>query len=133
MRKYETISDNEWLVMEILWRDGEVKSSTVTDALKASKGWANETVRTFLKRLMTKGVAHARQDENDKRTYWYYPAVSKEEYIACQTRGHLKRYYSGRLPRLVAGLLQDESVSEQELEEIEDILKRHANREEDEV
>lgn len=133
MRKYETISDNEWLVMEILWRDGEVKSSTVTDELKASKDWANETVRTFLKRLITKGVAGSRQDESDKRTYWYYPNVSKEEYVACQTKGHLNRYYSGRLPQLVAGLLKDESVSEQELDEIEYILKRHADRGEDEV
>lgn len=133
MRKYETISDNEWLVMEILWRDGEVKSAAITDELKASKGWANETVRTFLKRLITKDVAAARQDENDKRTYWYYAAVSKEEYIAFQTKGHLKRYYSGRLPQLVAGLLKNESVSEQELDEIEDILKRHADGGEDEV
>lgn len=128
---YDTISNNEWLVMEILWRDGEAKSSSITDELKESKGWANETVRTFLKRLIAKGVAEARQDKNDKRIYWYYPAVSKDDYIACQTRGHLKRYYSGRLPQLVAGLLKDESVSDRELDEIENILKRHAGRKED--
>jgi predicted transcriptional regulator len=131
MCEYDTISDNEWLVMEILWRDGRVKSSAVTDELKESKGWANETVRTFLKRLITKGVADARQDEHDKRTYWYYPAVTKEDYIAYQTKGHLKRYYSGRLPQLVAGLLKDESVSEKELNEIENILKRHSDGKEE--
>ena len=47
MCEYDTISDNEWLVMEILWRVGEVKSSTVTDELKESKGWANENCPYF--------------------------------------------------------------------------------------
>jgi BlaI family transcriptional regulator, penicillinase repressor len=101
MCQYDTISENEWLVMEILWRDCEIKSSAVTAELEESKGWASETVRTFLKRLITKGVAAARQDESDKRAYWYYATVSKEDYIAYLTRGHLKRYYSGRLPQLV--------------------------------
>ena len=128
MCQYDTISDNEWLVMEILWRDGEIKSSAVTAELEESKGWASETVRTFLKRLITKGVAAARQDESDKRVYWYYANVSKEDYIAYLTRGHLKRYYSGCLPQLVAGLLEDENVSDQELNEIENILKRHLGR-----
>lgn len=128
MSEYDTISDNEWVVMEILWRDGEIKSSTVTAELEESKGWASETVRTFLKRLISKGVAAARQDENDKRIYWYYAMVTKEDYIAYLTKGHLKRYYHGRLPQLVAGLLEDESVSDQELSEIENILKRHSDR-----
>ncbi len=131
MSEYDTISENEWLVMEILWRDGEVKSSTVTAELKESKGWANETVRTFLNRLIKKGVAAARRDKRAKRTYWYYAAISKEDYIAYQTKGHLRRYYSGQLPQLVAGLLKDEHVSEKELHEIENILKRHANKNED--
>ncbi|MEA4849635.1 MAG: BlaI/MecI/CopY family transcriptional regulator [Clostridiaceae bacterium] len=130
MSEFDTISDNEWLVMEILWRDGKVKSAAIIDELKASKGWANETVRTFLKRLIAKGVAAASQDESAYRTYWYYATVSKEDYIASQTKGHLKRYYSGRLPQLFAGLLEDESVSDQELNEIENILKRHADRKE---
>ncbi len=131
MPEYDRISDNEWLVMEILWRDGKAKSATITDELKESKGWANETVRTFLKRLITKGVAAASQDKHDLRIYWYYATVSREEYIASKTKGHLNRYYSGRLPQLVAGLLKDESVSEQELQEIENILKRHASQNED--
>ena len=128
MRGYDTITDNEWLVMEILWRDGEIKSSTVTAELEESKGWAGETVRTFLKRLISKGVATARQDENDKRIYWYSAAITKEDYIAYLTKGHLKRYYNGHLPQLVAGLLEDKSISDQELNEIENILKRHGDK-----
>jgi len=131
MREYNTISDNEWLIMEILWRDGRTKSSTIEAELKTNKDWANPTVRTFLKRLMTKGIVTADQDAKDKRVYWYYPAISKEEYIASQTQGHLNRYYSGRLPQLVAGLLKEESVSDQELNEIENLLRRHASKKEE--
>ena len=31
MSEFDTISDNEWLVMEILWRDGKVKSAAIID------------------------------------------------------------------------------------------------------
>lgn len=130
MQVLDTISDNEWLVMEVLWRNGKSKSAAITDELKESKGWAGETVRTFLKRLISKGVATASKDKYDKRIYWYYATISKEDYIAYQTKGHLKRYYSGHLPELVAGLLKDESISDKELIEIENILKRHVDRDE---
>jgi predicted transcriptional regulator len=90
MSEFDTISDNEWLVMEILWRDGKVKSAAIIDELKASKD-GERNCSHFLKRLIAKGVAAASQDESAYRTYWYYATVSKEDYIASQTKGHLKR------------------------------------------
>lgn len=111
--------------MEILWRDGEVKSSSVTAELEKCKGWAKETVRTFLKRLILKGIAAARQDDGDKRVFWYYATISKEEYISRLTKNHLMQYYNGRLPQLMAGLMEDETISEDELNQIELLLKQH--------
>ena len=125
MSEYEKISDNEWVVMEILWRDGETKSSAISKELEETKGWAAPTVRTFLKRLISKKVADARLDEHDKRIFWYYPKVSKQDYLAYQTKGHLKRYYSDDLPQLMVGLLKNEYISGEELHEIEDLIKKH--------
>ena len=128
MSEYEKISDNEWVVMEILWRDGETKSSAISTELEETKGWAAPTVRTFLKRLISKKVADARLDEHDKRIFWYYPIVSKEDYLAYQTQGHLKRYYSGDLPQLMVGLLKNEYISSEELHEIESLIKHHMDK-----
>jgi BlaI family penicillinase repressor len=128
MSEYEKISDNEWVVMEILWRDGETKSSAISKELEETKGWAAPTVRTFLKRLISKKVADARPDEYDKRIFWYYPKVSRQDYLAYQTQGHLKRYYSGDLPQLMVGLLKNEYISGEELHEIESLIKKHMDK-----
>jgi BlaI family penicillinase repressor len=132
MSEYEKISDNEWVVMEILWRDGEAKSSAISKELEETKGWAAPTVRTFLKRLISKKVADARPDEHDKRIFWYYPKVSRQDYLAYQTQGHLKRYYSGDLPQLMVGLLKNEYISGEELHEIENLIKSHMDKNGDE-
>jgi len=128
MSEYEKISDNEWLIMEILWRDGETKSSAISKELKETKGWADPTIRTFLKRLISKKVAAARLDEHDKRVFWYFPKISKEDYAIYQTKGHLKRYYSGDLPQLMTGLLKNEYISDEELHEIESLIKSHMDK-----
>ena len=128
MSEYEKISDNEWVVMEILWRDGETKSSAISKELEESKGWAAPTVRTFLKRLISKGVADAKLDTHDKRIFWYFPKVTKQDYLACQTRGHLNRYYSGDLPQLMMGLLKSEHISDDELHELENLIKSHMDK-----
>lgn len=130
MQKFQKISDNEWLIMEILWRDSEAKSSDIYAELFESKEWADATIRTFLKRLIKKNVAASRQDEYDKRIYWYYPTVTKDEYVKFQTKGHIKQYYSGNLPDMVAGLLGDQSISDAELDEIESMLKRFRSKRE---
>ncbi len=34
---YDTISENEWVVMEILWKDGEIKSASITAELEKAR------------------------------------------------------------------------------------------------
>jgi hypothetical protein len=110
---------------------GGTAKRKVRDSDETRRARAGPTRRTQPSQAtIAKGVAAAERDEHNERLYWYYATVSKEDYIASQTKGHLQRYYSGRLPQLVAGLLEDESVSDRELGELEAILKRYARKEE---
>ncbi len=126
MSEYEKISDNEWVVMRnIMEETARLKARPSQKNWKKPKDGRPPTVRTFLKRLISKKVADARLDEHDKRIFWYYPKVSKQDYLAYQTKGHLKRYYSDDLPQLMVGLLKNEYISGEELHEIEDLIKKH--------
>ena len=48
------ISDSEWTVMEALWENSPQTASAVAKALQETTGWAENTVRTLLTRLLEK-------------------------------------------------------------------------------
>ena len=53
----------------------------------------------------------------------YRPLVRREEYLAAESRSFLERLHGGSLPSLVASLMESRSLSEQEVAELEAILK----------
>jgi BlaI family penicillinase repressor len=112
--------------MEILWRSGESKSAAILKEIEDKLGWSRQTVRTYLIRLMEKGLVGAR--EINKRALEYYPLVSREEYAADKTGSLLNKYY-GSLSHMVAGIIQNEDISDADLDELEKLIQ-HARKKE---
>ena len=54
----------------------------------------------------------------------YRALVPEEEYRRSETRHMLGRFYGNSVKNLVAALVQDEGLSQAELAELEDILRR---------
>lgn len=109
------ISEAELTVMKILWEaDSPVSTGEICRQLAEKAGWDRSTVRTLLKRLAEKGAA----EEKKLGVLCYLPAVSEKEYRRAQTSRFLKRVYGGSAKRLVAFLVQDDQLSEEELEEL---------------
>ena len=127
MGKYPNLSEADSIIMEILWRDGECSSAAIVKEIEDKLHWSRQTVRTYLVRLVEKGLVGTR--EINKRTYHYYPVVSRAEYAADKTASILSRYYDS-LPHMVAGILQKEDIPEAELDELEKLLQRARGREE---
>jgi len=126
MSKYPNLSEADSIIMEILWRDGECKSAAILKEIEDKLQWSRQTVRTYLIRLVEKGLVGTK--EVNKRTYHYYPLVSRAEYAADKTGSILNRYY-GSLPHMVAGILQQEDIPEADLEELEKLIRRARQRE----
>ena len=76
-------------------------------------------------RLVEKGLVATKQI--NKRTYHYYPVVSRAEYAADKTTSILSKYYDS-LPHMVAGILKKEDISEAELDELEKLLQHMRNK-----
>lgn len=126
MSGYPNLSEADSIIMEILWRDGECSSSAILKEIEDKLNWSRQTVRTYLVRLVEKGLVGIK--EINKRTYHYYPVVSRAEYAADKTTSILNRYY-GSLPHMVAGILQKEDITEAELEELEMLIKSVCGKE----
>jgi len=125
MSKYPNLSEADSIIMDILWRKGECSNADILKEIEDKLAWSRQTVRTYLIRLVEKGLVGIR--EVNKRTYHYYPKVTKSEYAADKTGSILSKYY-GSLSHMVAGILQQEDIPEEELDELEKLIRHARNK-----
>lgn len=127
MNRYPDLSEADSVIMELLWQSGKMSSSAILTEIEDTLGWTRQTVRTYLKRLMDKGLVGAK--EVKRRVYCYYPLVSRDDYAADKTGSFLNRFYNSSLAHMVAGIIKNEHVPESELIALEALIKELKNRE----
>ena len=54
MKGLPQISEAEYEVMKVIWRDAPVSTNEVTDKLTRTTAWSPKTIQTMLKRLVSK-------------------------------------------------------------------------------
>jgi predicted transcriptional regulator len=116
----ERISDAEHAVMEVLWDEAPLAASDVAERVDPGRGWSVRTVKTLLSRLLAKG---ALVHEEEGRRYLYRPAIAREDFVATESRKLLDRMFGGRVTPLVAHLAERDSLTPQDIAEIEALLK----------
>lgn len=94
MRDIPKISESEWEIMKIIWKSGgPITSEQIAARLPEEIDWSEQTVRTFINRLLKKKVIGF---EKSGRSYLYYPLFSEKECVKAESRSFLKRVFSGR-------------------------------------
>ena len=56
MRELPKISDAEWQVMKVLWKESPLNASQVINELQNYTTWSPKTIHTLLGRLADKGA-----------------------------------------------------------------------------
>ena len=118
--KPERISEAEHAVMEVLWDTSPATAADVSDALSQERGWSLATVKTLLGRLVQKQAISA---SPDGRRYLYAPLIERSDYIGTESKRLVDRLFGGRAASLVAHLADQEALTEDDLTEIEALLK----------
>lgn len=113
----QKISEAEWQVMDALWTLGGATAAELTAAL-ADTGWNRNTVHTFLTRLAAKGFV-CEQGGSPKK---YAAAVPREDSVREQTESFVSRVFHGSASRLVRTFLQQNDLSEDEIDELRHLL-----------
>lgn len=133
MAKDETTpSESEWLVMEIFWAsDIPLTSSEVIKRLEKSVNMTPRMVRVLINRLCQKGILGFTVDEKDARIYHYSVKKSKEDCLKEKSQRFADSYFSGNRTNAMAALVQCFALTEEQIEELEEILeKSKAHRQE---
>ena len=120
MKKAPKISEAEWEVMKLLWKTTPLTSEKIIDSLSGKMNWSTQTIKTFITRLVKK---EAIGFEKSGRIYNYYPLISENECIKSENDSFLQKVYDGALGILFTKFLEEENLSIDEIEELENLLK----------
>ncbi len=118
--KPERISEAEHAVMEALWTRSPMTAAEVCDEVCEQRDWSLATVKTLLSRLVTK---QAIATEPDGRRFLYSPLIKRTDYTGAESRRLVDRLFGGRAAPLFAQLAEAEALSEDDIAEMEALLK----------
>jgi BlaI family penicillinase repressor len=114
------LSDAEFIVMEIIWQQGEMKATKVADSAKEKTGWEKNTTYTLISRLINKGAI-----KRSEPGFICSPLVNKSEIRRDETKSFLNKMYDGSINLLVKSFLNEQKISDSELAELKKLIDNH--------
>lgn len=102
---------------DLIWKYEPLSSRALVALCGEELGWKKSTTYTVLKRLCDKCIF---QNENGTVT----SRMTKEEYAAAQSEKFLEDTFGGSLPAFLAAFTKRKKLSETELAEVQDIIRR---------
>lgn len=117
---------SEWKIMEYLWEKSPRTLMQIVKAMNEQVGWAKSTVTTMVSRMEAKGLL--RYEEGGKAKL-IYPAVSREEVAAQESKSLVDRIFGGSVTSLVAQFVNSGSITRQEMDELYELLRNAGNEE----
>ncbi|MDO4331539.1 MAG: BlaI/MecI/CopY family transcriptional regulator [Eubacteriales bacterium] len=118
--RHTGLSENEWYIMQVLWKKSPRSLREICEALKPVKGWTRHAVISFLKRMEVKGAVGV--DESGKvkeyRALWDQEKTVREE-----TDSLLQRVYGGNLMLMVSNAVKGQELTEGERNQLRQLLE----------
>ncbi|WP_160035192.1 BlaI/MecI/CopY family transcriptional regulator [Paenibacillus sp. An7] len=121
MNDIPRISEAEWEVMKVFWKQSPATANDVMNELRNDKEWKPATVKSLINRLLKK---KALEFHKEGKTYLYSPLVSEEECVKAESKSFLRRLYGGALKPMFVQFLKDEKLTEEEIKELKYLLDK---------
>ena len=120
MKPTPKISGTEWEIMKVVWAGAPCAAGEVISRLEAEgRSWHPKTVKTFLTRLVSKGVLGF---QKEGRAYLYLPLVKREDCVAAESESFLTRVFGGSLKPMLAHFVDNKKLSRTEILELRKLL-----------
>jgi BlaI family transcriptional regulator, penicillinase repressor len=114
------ITESEWTVMEVLWDSAPRTASEIAKNLREGTGWAENTVRTLLTRLVEKGALAVQDEAGSPKLY--SPAVKREACVKAESESFLERIFQGAAKPLLVHFAKNARLTPDEVRELKRIL-----------
>lgn len=117
------LPDTELEVLKALWETGADTPRAALETRLEPFGWAVNTINTYLTRLEKKGFLAV---EHKRTGNLYTPLVSREDYLAFDSRAALSQLYGS--PRNFVAALARAGLKRGELDELRTLLNELEGR-----
>jgi len=114
------ISEAESVLLELLWGQSPLTAAELAGRAPSDRNWQLATVKTLLARLVAKRAIRA---ESDGRRFIYHPLVERDALAVEQAGRLVDRMFGGRISPLVAQLAEQRTLSRDDLDELEALIR----------
>jgi BlaI family transcriptional regulator, penicillinase repressor len=118
-----SLTDAEWAIMHVVWEQQPVAAGTVQEALQPSHGWAYSTVKTTMDRMVAKGLLATQSIRN---LQLFTALMTRQRARRVELRHCLRRAFDGALSPMIQFLVEEEKLSDAELDELRQLIQRSA-------
>ncbi len=114
------LPDSELEIMMIIWDwDKPVTRLEIEERMKKDRKLSPTTVLSFLSRLQEKGFLEVKKSGKNNV---YIALIDKDSYMQAESRSILKRIYQNSARNFLAALYDGNSLTEEDLQELEDYI-----------
>ena len=121
MENYK-LFDAEMKFMNIVWSQEPLTTRQLTEACQARLGWKRTTTYTVLKKLSERGIV---QNVDSTVT----ALVKREQVQQYESEAVVDRTFGGSLPSFIAAFVSRRSLSEEDAQEIRDLIDQCRGKE----
>lgn len=115
----QKLFDSEMKIMEIIWSNYPITAKEISLIAAKKIGWNKNTTYTVIKKLVAKGFVR-RNDPGFVCT----PLVSKSDIQKAEAATLVKKIFGGSRKALFSALLEDEPLSQEEIDELREMIDR---------
>ena len=112
------IFESEMKVMELIWENEPVSAKEISLLASERIGWNKNTTYTVIKKLEAKGYI-----KRSEPGFICTSLISRGEVERSEARGLVKRIFGGSKKALFSALLDDEDLTDAELDELREMIK----------
>ena len=123
--KKTVLTGQELEIMKVVWQLGSATVRDVYEELLKSRKIAYTTVMTMMGILEHKG--RLRKTQRD-RAYVYSPTEPQGQVVGSMVQEFVKRVFDGSAKPLLVHLARNKKISQKELDEISELLKKQRRK-----
>jgi BlaI family penicillinase repressor len=114
------ISAAESQIMEALWAGDALTPVDIVAAVGPANGWARNTVRVIITKLLHKGAISSGRDAHGR--FVYRTVLDRCDYVHAESQGLLDRLFEGKLAPFVAHFAAQRRLTSEDLEKLKALI-----------
>ena len=117
----ESLSRQEWVIMETLWQGSPMFLSDIMEAMEKSVDWNKSSYLTYLKRMTDKGLIGYKTIRGSRS---YFPLTQREDCIENESNYILSKLTEDSTRLLLASMIQKSGLSEKDRDDLQVLIER---------